>query len=76
MSLSLVHSRALVGLQAPAVTVEVHLANGLPSFTIVDIISTYSKPLLNVALHEATRYLLPTHLNPKTDAWFWDKSPT
>jgi len=35
MSLSLVHSRALVGLQAPAVTVEVHLANGLPSFTNV-----------------------------------------
>ncbi len=45
MSLSLVHSRALVGLQAPAVTVEVHLANGLPSFTIVDTISTYRKPL-------------------------------
>ncbi len=35
MSLSLVQSRALVGLQAAAVTVEVHLANGLPSFTIV-----------------------------------------
>ena len=37
MSLSLVHSRALVGLQAPAVTVEVHLANGLPSFTLVGL---------------------------------------
>ncbi len=33
MSLCLVHGRALVGLQAPAVTVEVHMANGLPSFT-------------------------------------------
>ena len=37
MSLSLVQSRALVGLQAPAVTVEVHLANGLPSFTLVGL---------------------------------------
>ena len=37
MSLSLVRSRALVGLQAPAVTVEVHMANGLPSFTLVGL---------------------------------------
>ncbi len=37
MSLALVQSRALVGLQAPAVTVEVHLANGLPSFTLVGL---------------------------------------
>ena len=37
MSLSLVQSRALVGLQAPAVTVEVHLVNGLPSFTLVGL---------------------------------------
>lgn len=35
MSLALVQSRALLGLHAPAVTVEVHLANGLPSFAIV-----------------------------------------
>ncbi len=37
MSLSLVQSRALVGLNAAAVTVEVHLANGLPSFTLVGL---------------------------------------
>lgn len=37
MSLALVQSRALLGLQAPAVTVEVHLANGLPSFTLVGL---------------------------------------
>ncbi len=37
MSLSLVQSRALLGLEAPAVTVEVHLANGLPSFTLVGL---------------------------------------
>jgi len=35
MSLSLVQSRALLGLEAAKVTVEVHLANGLPSFTMV-----------------------------------------
>ena len=35
MSLALLHRPALLGLQAPPVTVEVHLANGLPSFTNV-----------------------------------------
>lgn len=35
MGLSLVHSRALLGLQARPVCVEVHLANGLPGFTLV-----------------------------------------
>ncbi|MCZ2408039.1 MAG: YifB family Mg chelatase-like AAA ATPase [Burkholderiales bacterium] len=37
MSLALVQSRALLGLAAPPVTVEVHLANGLPSFTLVGL---------------------------------------
>ncbi len=37
MSLSLVQSRALLGLEAAAVTVEVHLSNGLPSFTLVGL---------------------------------------
>ena len=37
MGLGLVHGRALVGLQAPAVVVEVHMANGLPSFTLVGL---------------------------------------
>ena len=37
MALAIVHSRALVGSGAPAVTVEVHLANGLPSFQIVGL---------------------------------------
>ena len=37
MSLSLVQSRALLGLEAANVTVEVHLANGLPSFTLVGL---------------------------------------
>ncbi|MBP6850641.1 MAG: YifB family Mg chelatase-like AAA ATPase [Rhodoferax sp.] len=37
MGLSLVQSRALLGLEAAAVTVEVHLANGLPGFTLVGL---------------------------------------
>jgi magnesium chelatase family protein len=43
MSLSLVHSRALLGLQAHPVCVEVHLANGLPSFTLVGLADTEVK---------------------------------
>jgi hypothetical protein len=39
----MVNSRCLVGLQAPAVTVEVHLANGLPSFTLVGLADTEVK---------------------------------
>ncbi|WPB56844.1 YifB family Mg chelatase-like AAA ATPase [Xylophilus sp. GOD-11R] len=37
MSIAIVQSRALQGMQAAAVTVEVHLANGLPSFTLVGL---------------------------------------
>jgi magnesium chelatase family protein len=37
MSLSLVRSRALLGLEAARVEVEVHLANGLPSFSLVGL---------------------------------------
>lgn len=37
MSLAVLNSRALTGMDAPEVAVEVHLANGLPSFTIVGL---------------------------------------
>ena len=37
MSLAIVHSRAQVGVEAPAVTVECHLANGLPTLTLVGL---------------------------------------
>jgi magnesium chelatase family protein len=43
MALALVHSRALAGPEAPPVAVEVHLANGLPSFTIVGLPDTEVK---------------------------------
>jgi magnesium chelatase family protein len=37
MGLSLVQSRVLLGLETLQVTVEVHMANGLPSFTLVGL---------------------------------------
>lgn len=40
MSLAVLKSRALAGMEAPEVAVEVHLANGLPSFTIVGLPET------------------------------------
>ena len=43
MSLAVLYSRALSGMEAPLVTVEVHLANGLPAFTIVGLPETEVK---------------------------------
>jgi len=43
MSLAVLYSRAISGMDAPLVTVEVHLANGLPSFTIVGLPDTEVK---------------------------------
>ena len=40
MSLAVVYSRAQLGIAAPLVTVEVHLSNGLPRFTIVGLPET------------------------------------
>lgn len=43
MSLAVLRSRALAGMSALPVTVEVHLANGLPAFTIVGLPDTEVK---------------------------------
>lgn len=40
MALAIVHSRAKCGIEAPGVTVEVHLSNGLPSLSIVGMPET------------------------------------
>ncbi len=56
MSLALVSSRALLGLHAPPVTVEVHLANGLPSFTLVGLVDTEvreARERVRSAIHNA-----------------------
>ena len=43
MALAVLRSRALAGMAAPEVTVEVHLAAGLPSFTLVGLPDTEVK---------------------------------
>jgi magnesium chelatase family protein len=56
MGLAVLKSRALAGMQAPEVTVEVHLANGIPSFTIVGLPDTEvkeSKDRVRAALQNA-----------------------
>jgi magnesium chelatase family protein len=56
MSLSVVVSRALDGLEAPEVHVEVQLANGLPSFTLVglaDIEVKESRERVRAALQQS-----------------------
>lgn len=40
MSLAVIQSRNLAGLDAPLVTVEVHLAGGLPAFNLVGLPDT------------------------------------
>lgn len=81
MSLAVLMSRALAGMEAPAVSVEVHLANGLPSFTIVGLPDTEVKEskdrvraaLLNVGFdfpsHRITVNLAPADL-PKESGRF------
>ena len=56
MSLAIVYSRAKLGIQAPPVTVEVHLANGMPSLTLVGMPETAvreSKDRVRSALQNA-----------------------
>lgn len=43
MNLAVLYIRALAGMDAPEAVVEVHLANGLPSFTIVGLPETEVK---------------------------------
>ncbi|HET19182.1 MAG TPA: ATP-dependent protease, partial [Chromatiales bacterium] len=43
MSLAIVHSRAQAGIEAPPVTVEVHLSGGLPALSIVGLPETAVK---------------------------------
>ena len=43
MSLAVVQTRANVGIEAPLVTVEVHLSQGLPGFTLVGLPETVVK---------------------------------
>jgi magnesium chelatase family protein len=62
MSLAVVYSRAPVGVSAPLVSVEIHLANGLPALSIVGLPETEvkeSKDRVRAALLN-TRFEFPT----------------
>lgn len=43
MSLAIIHSRANLGILAPEVTIEAHISNGIPSFSIVGLPETAVK---------------------------------
>ena len=43
MSLSVVYTRAAIGVKAPLISVEVHLSNGLPGLTLVGLPETTVK---------------------------------
>ena len=43
MSLSIVHTRAALGVNAPPITIEVHISNGLPGLTMVGLPETTVK---------------------------------
>ena len=72
MSIAIVQSRALQGLDALAVTVEVHLANGLPSFTLVGLADIEVREarervrsaLLNAGLEFPTNKRITVNLAP------------
>ena len=65
MGLAVLRSRALAGMEAPAVTVEVHLANGLPTFAIVglaDIEVREARDRVRAALANAGFAFPPGHV--------------
>lgn len=65
MGLAVLRSRALSGMEAPAVTVEVHLANGLPTFAIVGLADTEvreSRERVRAALDHAGFAFPPGHV--------------
>ena len=62
MSLAVVMSRSLVGLDAPVVRVETHLSNGLPSFVIVGLADAEvreSRERVRAAIH-SSGYAFPS----------------
>lgn len=46
MSLSIVHTRAATGVNAPPITVEVHISKGLPGLTMVGLPETTVKEVM------------------------------
>ncbi|MGA2655394.1 MAG: magnesium chelatase domain-containing protein, partial [Gammaproteobacteria bacterium] len=57
MSLAVIYSRARLGLDAPLVTIEVHIAAGMPQFTIAGLPATAVKE----SKHRVRSALLQSH---------------
>jgi len=75
MSLAVLRSRALAGMAAPPVTVEVHLANGLPAFTIVGLPEAEvkeAKDRVRAALQNA-RFEFPARRIKCSQSFFFSK---
>ncbi len=53
MSTALIHSRALIGLDAPSISVEVHLPSGLPGFTCTGINGTELRDRVKSAIQNS-----------------------
>lgn len=65
MGLAVLRSRALAGVEAPGVTVEVHIASGLPTFTIVGLADTEvreSRDRVRAALRNSGFEFPPGHI--------------
>ena len=58
MSLAVIYTRAKSGINAPLVTVEVHLSNGLPSLSMVGI---YNPKYLFSAKIKSCGFLVESH---------------
>lgn len=70
MTLAIVHSRSLDGLAAAPVSVEVHLATGLPSFTLVGLAETEVKEARVCLTRRSEQWVQPNqwltrHLQPQ-----------
>lgn len=50
MSLSVIHTRAAFGVNAPQVTVEVHISRGLPGLTLVGLPETTARDRVRSAI--------------------------
>ena len=78
MALAVLHSRALTGMHAPPVAVEVYLANGLPSFTIVGLPEAEvreARDRVRAALQNA-RFEFPARDGmPPLKFWWYDGNP-
>jgi magnesium chelatase family protein len=76
MSLAVVYSRGLAGLDAPLVTVEVHAGNGLPGLNLVGLPETEVKEArdrVRAALQNAQFEIPPREI---TVQWLYNNSAT